>query len=221
MKIRLVASTTIAAVAFAGLGSASAAPACKLFEDPAGDTFATRAQDTAGVYGPQEDAFDLLSGDIATNAKTITAVIRVAKLAKTAATSPVGLQYRMQFTIPTLDDDTNLWMGAQIEGGTTEKFQVGKRAIAANLATKTGDVTGVFDLAKNEIRIHAPLSAFAEFGGIKNGTKISLSDLDQTASRYTGVANPVTGAPVAAFADVVVGEKTYTAGRKTCVAVGK
>lgn len=202
-----------------GAPSYAAGPSCRLFEDPKGDTFAVRSQDSAGAYGPQEDSLDIVSGDLASDGTTLSAVIRVNKLAKSASTSPAGLSFRVQFVAPATATDENLWLSARI--GTGEPvFSAGYRAITANLSTKLVDVKGVFDYAANEVRIWAPLSTFEPRGKIKTGDKLSIADLDQTASRFVAV-NPATSSDTAAFADVSRGDKTYKVGDKTCAPVGK
>lgn len=197
----------------AGGAVAAPKPSCNLITDEANDTFLIRLQDGLGAYGPQEDALDILSGDLASNGKTITGVLRVKKLATSAATSPVGLSFRLQFALPGQTEE-NLFMTANRVGG-TESFAVGVRNATLNTSTRLGDATGVFDVAKSEIRISAPIAAFKDVsGGIKPGTKLSLADLDQTSSRPSGAGPSV-------FADVAVSGKSYVAGSRSCVAVGK
>lgn len=208
-----VALVLCATVVAAGAATAAPAvkPSCNLVEDAKGDTFLLRSQDTAGAYGPTESALDIVSADLSANAKSITAVIRVDKLSKSAGTAPGGLSFRVQFATPT-ENDENLYLNATTSGG-TDVFTAGTRAITANLATKTADVTGVFDTVKNEIRITAPLSTFAA-QGVKPGALLTLAGLDQTASR-----NAVAGKAV--FADVATSEKSYKVGAPSCVVPGK
>lgn len=210
--LHLALAGSVGLTVLAGGAYAAPKPVCNLITDDKNDTFLLRSQDTAGAYGPQEDALDMVSGDLASNAKTITGVIRVVKLSTSAATSPVGLSFRLQFALPG-QVDSNLYMAANRVGG-TESFAVGVRDITTNTSTKLADATGVFDVDKSEIRISAPLAAFADAGGIKPGAKLSLADLDQTSSRPSGAGPSV-------FADVAVGAKTYVAGAPSCVVVGK
>ena len=60
--------------------------------------------------------------------------------------------------------------------GATASFGVGtvNDATAAQLVDSTGTATGVVDLAKNEIRISAPLSAL---GSPKQGSKLSFAEI--------------------------------------------
>jgi hypothetical protein len=205
-----------AAVAASGVASAAPKPVCNLVTDAKGDTFAARYQDTIhelggpGLYGPAEPALDILSVDVASNGKTITAVVRVDKLAKNASSAPGGLAFRVQFASEA-EDDENMYLNAATDG-TKDTFTAGTRAITANLSTKLADVKGVFDLAKNEIRISAPVSVFAA-QGVKSGAVLNL-DFDQTASRQLAEGR-------AAFADVATGGSTYKVGTPSCVKVGK
>jgi hypothetical protein len=221
VAVVLAASVVVAGAASAAPKpapkKAAVAPVCKLVEDAKGDTFAARYQDTVhelggpGLYGPAEPALDIVSADLAADANTITAVIRVDKLAKKVQTAPGGTAYRVQFATPS-ESDENLYLNAATDG-TTDTFTAGTRAITANVGTQLAAVTGVFDLANNEIRISAPLATFAA-QGLKADTVLSLSGLDQTASR-------VAAAGRAAFADVATSTKTYKVGTPSCVVPGK
>lgn len=204
----------------AGAATAAPKPACEVVKDDKGDTFAVRAQDGAGAFGPQEDALDIVSADLGSDGKTLTAVLRVAKLALTTGTAPNGISFRMQFTHAGVAPDVNLYMDARASGGATV-FSAGSRNVTANVSTKLGDVQGVFDVAKNEVRISAPLSLFKDVGGpIKAGTRLIFNELDQTSARVVAV-NPVAGTATAAFADVTTSTAAYVVGDPTCVPVGK
>lgn len=214
MRTSILRTTVAAGVGLSLVlaGAATAAPAkqapvCNMLEDPTNDTFVIRQQDTAGQYGPQEDALDVVSADIGTNATTLTGAIRVRKLAKTIATG-AGQSYELQFRIPA--SENVVYVSATIRNG-AETFGVGFRDATTNTATSLGTATGVFDLAKNEVRISAPIAAFTGAGGIKKGSLIS--DLFLTSSRNVVAAN--------VFADVAEGAKSYKAGAPTCVPVGK
>ncbi len=226
LRLALAASLVLSSVAASGALAApakgKAKPACNLIIDEKNDTFALRSQDSAGAFGPQEDALDIVSGDIASDGKVLTAVLRVKKMALTAGSSPAGLSFRVQFTHCGVDEDTNLFLsGRSSAGGGTQVFTAGRRAITANVSTKLADAKGVFDVAKSEVRITAPLDVFKSVGGgIKKGTKLQLGDLDQTASRFVAV-NPATGADTATFADVTRSVSSYTVGAPSCVVPGK
>lgn len=199
--------TGAAAASAAPKKPAPVKPVCNLVVDDAGDTFLLRNQEVPGVYGPQEDALDIVSADLASDTKRITAVIRVKKLATTIATG-VGQGYEAQFLN---DGENTLYLSATITNG-TQAFSVGFRDPTANTATSLGDASGVFDLAKNEVRISAPVSAFSAQGtGVKPGTLLSIGTI--TASRNLVAVN--------VFADVNEGGTTYKAGAPSCVKPGK
>lgn len=218
--LRVAVAGALTAIAV-GSGAASAltkvAPTCNLVEDPKDDTFALRYQETVrdlggpAAYGPGEPALDIVSADVAADAKTLTAVLRVNKLAKAAQTAPGGLSFRVQFSSPT-EEDENMYLSASTTG-TTDTFTAGTRAITANLSTKLADATGVFDLAKSEVRISVPLATFAA-AGVKAGTILSFAGLDQTSARLTPTGS-------SSFADVARSEKVYKVGAPSCVVPGK
>lgn len=216
MRARLLRTAVTAGVlglvASAGIAGAAPKPVCNLLEDAKGDTFLLRTQDTAGVFGPQENSLDIVSGDLGSDGKTLTGVLRVEKLATTAATSPVGLSFRLQFSLPGAED-SNLYMTANLVAG-AQSFAVGVRDALTNTSTKLADAKGVFDLDKSEVRISAPLSVFKPAADIKKGTKLTFAGWDQTSSRPSGAGPSV-------FADVARSEKTYVVGDATCVPVGK
>lgn len=215
MKLRaaLAASCTLA-LAASGASAFAAAPhkACNLVKDNTGDTFALRSQDTAAKYGPQEDSLDIKTVDIATNAKYVTGVMRVVKLAATPPTSPYGVSYEIEWLVPGSDNPLYLAAERSLDGG--DVFVAGFRDATSNLGTALATVKGTFDVAKSEIRITAPVGVFSGQGkGMKPGVKITFGDLDQTASR-NGVA-------VSVFADVVRSGVVYTTGAPSCVTPGK
>ncbi len=230
----LALAATVALVITGVAGSAEAAkrpktkpkaipPVCNLVTDPTGDTFLLRSQDTVGQYGPQEDALDLTGMDIATNATSLTAVIRVKTLATKVQTAPLGTDYRVQFYLPGEAAAENIFLNARTDATGTPSYAVGTRTVLAqgqSLTAKLGDATGTFDLAKNEIHMTIPLSMLAGHGATTPGSKIAFAGLDQTSARST-VVNPVTGFATATFADVANSDKIYVAGTPSCVTVGK
>ena len=223
-----VALTVGAAVALTLPASAvtrpKAKPVCKLVVDGTQDTFAFRAQDGQGAYGPQEDGFDIVSGDIASNAKTITGVLRVTKLSTAIQSAPNGIDFRVNFALPGQDPTVeNFFLNGRIDSDGSRHFLVGhitKTAPNVSTTVKLADGTGKFDTAKNEVRISVPLAAVKQGSfALKNGMKLFLSGLDQTASRVIAV-NPSSDIATATFADVANSDKTYVAGTASCVTPG-
>jgi hypothetical protein len=220
-------------LALGAVGPASAAvrpkpkpkPVCNLITDATKDTFAFRSQDQQGMYGPQEDALDIVSGDIASNGVTLTGVLRVVKLATSVGTAPNGIDFRVNFALPGQDPAVeNFFLNARADRAGTQKFLLGHiTRTAPNVSTtvKLADGTGVFDLKRNEVRISAPLKAVTHGSfTLAPKMKISLGGLDQTDARQVAV-NPSSDIGTAVFADVANSEKTYVEGTPSCVIPGK
>ena len=211
--LRLVVSGSLG-VALVAAGGAVAAPAkvaCNLVTDAKDDTFLLRSQDGAGTYGPQENAADIVSADVASDAKTITGVVRVKSLAAAAATSPGGLSYDINLTSSATD--LPLYVRAVVPNAGTPTAEAGSRqsVVVTSVSSPLGSGTVVVDKAKNEVRFSFPIAHFASVGGLKPGTKLNFGDV--TTGRAAGSR--------AVFADVASDGKSYVAGAKSCVVPGK
>ena len=211
MKCRAVVLT--GALLAAGLASSAQAAKpklpCKNMTDPTGDVVFAQASN-ATAY--EDAALDLVSGDLGSDKKVITAVIRVSKLAVPASTS-VGTTYEMRISGPAGDPFT-LWANLSASGN---KFGVGTidadptgTGYPPETATSTGTATGVVDLAKGEIRITAPYSAFS---GFKPGVKVGID----TVIAKRGLPGQFYGR----YADDGAGSKSLPLGTPTCVTPGK
>lgn len=200
-------------------------PACQIITDAKGDTFATRAQDGQGVFGPQENALDIVSADLASDGKVLTAVIRLASVSRAIVTSPQGFTTGIDFRIGAGTDVVRL-AAVLVQGG--DRFEVSTRPVDAvpnTPSTFVGEVTGTVDTAKGEVRIHAPAAILAPFGGLKVGTKLLPNDAESaTASRGVPAISRTPGAPMTTrgpFADIAAGGKTIAIGAPSCVVPGK
>jgi hypothetical protein len=201
-------------------------PSCLTIVDPKGDTFAIRLQDGQGAYGPQEDALDIVSGDLASDGKTVTAVVRLATLSRAIATSPTGLTVGLDFIIGSSSSVVRLQ--AVLVPGTADRFEVSAKAddaVPNTPSTYVGDVTGVVDDKKGEIRIHAPATLLAPYGPIKPGVKLIPNEAESvTASRGVPAVTTTPGQPMTTrgpFADIAAGGKTVVVGAPSCVVPGK
>lgn len=190
-----------AAAVLAATGVAAAAPApkpvCNLITDATGDVTAPSAN------------LDIVSADIATDAKRITGVVRVARLANGDGTAPTGVAYNFRFKLP--GDAAQYYLLASIEpapvGATT--FEYGTIE-TGNSLTPLGEGSGKVDLAKNEVRITAPTTLGSK--KVKPGTKVlSLQALTQR--RFVVLLS-------GADSTVIDESKTYTAGSRSCVTPG-
>lgn len=225
MNVRLSAALAVA-LAAVGAGVADAAPkpkpVCNLVTDGVGDTFAARAQDGTAP-GPQDDAFDIKTADIASDGKVLTAAIRVTKLGP-AQTSPQGTGYSFDFLLPTSDLQGSL--RAVLITGQAPYFEATYKdpSVPNSPSTFLATVTGVVDTKKNEIRITAPVGVYSILGAIKKGTTITPAGDAATTGRAVPPSPGVADQPVATrfvFADVATESKFYKVGTPSCVTPGK
>jgi hypothetical protein len=188
--------------ALVAAGAATAAPAkpkpvCNLITDPTGDTM-----------GPST-ALDIVSGDVASNGKTFTAVIRLAALAESDLSSPTGIAWGMQVTSPKSELPQYL-LATKFQGEAVE-FTYGQ--VNGNRLEEAGVGTGVIDIAKKEVRIHAPVKAL----GFKTGT--TVSSLTAQGRRATGNPNAATLYTNADASDPATA-KSYKTDAPSCVKPG-
>ena len=205
MKIRRSQAAVITgALLVAGVAAqASAAapkPVCNLVVDPAGDANYLSVTSTPL---PSEDGLDLLSGDIATNATTLTAVVRVKNLAS-ANTAPLGRAFYVNFVVGA----TTYYIDATTSPLTGQTGSVGYAATTRQ--GLPGVVTVIFDNAKNEIRMSTPIASFSK-DPIKPKTRISGINL--LAQRLL--------VRVTLTTDQTDVGNSYKAGTPSCVKVGK
>ena len=167
-------------------------PPCYLVKDAKGD--ANRVG-TNGLTTPQSDPnMDILSADVATNATTITGVIRLAGLSMDDDMAPTGRQYALQ-------------------------FQVGNRATVIDVVIDPTGVTyyggkgrGVVDIKHKQVRVSVPLTRLDV--KIRPGTP--LKNLAANTFRVGPQDSFVLG-----IADGASTTKSYVAGVTTCVKVGR
>jgi hypothetical protein len=232
VRIRTALVPVIALVAVA-VPSASAAPkapkaapSCNTIKDPAGDTFVARTQDQQAKYGPQEDGLDVISADLASDGKVVTAVVRIAALSRSITLSPTGLTTGIEFTIGASDSIVRLQ--AVLVTGQADRFEV--TAIAGDALPNTpttyvGEATGVVDLAKKEVRITAPAALLAPYGPVAPGVKLIPGDAQSaTVARGVPAITTTPGQPATTrgpFADVAIGGLPVVVGAPSCVAPGK
>ena len=210
MKLTRLAVAVALGAGLVLAGTAGAAskpkPVCNQVADPAGDA-------TGGLLTPgNNDAWDVVTGDVATDKTNLTTVIRVAKLSKSTSTAPYGSQWRFDFQVNGVKlytQATSTPFGDKFTSGYTDSTSHGFANSGA---------TGVFDLAKNEVRVTVPLSTIATQATIKP-TGTHLSALEASAGDYVNTAG---SSPSASYrADDAMGGKDYVSGAASCVAVGK
>ncbi len=205
-----LAVTAAASVVLAG-GAAAApgkAAVCNLVTDDKGDA---SFLDTA----PNDASLDIVGADIASDAKNLTAVLRVDKLSTVSPTSPLGRGYYVLFNAPKAEFP--IFLNVQLTPdvtrftwGTLETLASGNGSYA-----RKGVATGVVDAAKNELRITVPVADIGAISKLKPGTK--LSSLTATTTSVLGTS--ATGGLVATIDDAA-GSKAYVVGAPSCVKPG-
>lgn len=202
----------------AGAGAASAAvakpkPVCNLVTDATGDAPTNVATDA------QDDNFDIVSVDIASDKNNITAVLRLKALAATSTNSPEGINWGVNFEV----EGTTFTMAAH-SGPTGSIIYDASYQGATGGSIYGPGVTGAFDTTKKEVRITAPLSLFAEQADIRKGTKIT--GIVGSTAHEVAVPDPtpLIGGELFTFAyygvDETEGGKDYVGETASCVKVG-
>lgn len=209
---------TLLLAAALGLSGALCVPAsarpvfCRLITDVAGDTTAVMPPGSAGVPvpGPVDGALDIVSADIASNPKVVTAVIRVSNLGTSAMTSPVGADYGLAFGV----NEQRFAFDALRDATGYERFLL----VLTGNAVGTGgvDIDGVFDAAHNEVRMTAPVEAFKELGG-----RVSQGAVSQELNAFTQRAFGAQGSYTFQLTDVAEAQKQYRFGSASCVTPGR
>jgi hypothetical protein len=177
---------------------AAAKPVCKLVTDASGD--ATGFVLT-GLPLPNDANLDILSADIATGKKKVTAVIRLASLGKDSTS--VSDTYYFNFQV----GDAKYYMDA-VYDGSASSFQAGDFDSKTGNRNDLGDIDGKIDTKAKTVTMTAPLSTW----GISPTAK--LSDFDVLGQRFIG-NNLVGGATPTA--DEATSAKTYKGGTPSCV----
>ncbi|MCU1603463.1 MAG: hypothetical protein JWO22_4172 [Frankiales bacterium] len=189
-------------------GTAGAAskpkPACNLVTDAAGD--ATGFLVASSTPLPSDVNLDILSADVASDAKKVTAVIRTAAIGSDS-TSPTGDIYYQNFAV----DGTKYYLEALVTG-TTGTLSYGDFSGTGGTRKNLGPADGVVDAAGKTVHVTVPVSAV----GIKNGKSV-IDGLDSLAQRYVNLA--VVG--ITPTADEATSDKTYKTGTPSCVTPGK
>ena len=205
----VLAASMVGAVALTGGAVAAPAKACNVITDPKGDA---SFLDTL----PNDRSLDIVSADVATDAKTLTGVLRVDAFSAVSPTSPLGRGYYVMFNAP--KSEFPIYLNLQITPDLT-RYTWGTRETlpsGSGRFVRQGAATGVIDAAKNELRISVPLADVAAISKLTPGTKLTAL----TASTTSVIGTSVTGGLVATVDDAA-SAKSYIAGAPSCVAIGK
>lgn len=197
LRAAVAGSLALAVAAAGGAVAAPPKPNCNLVKDAKGDAEIVSSQ----------PGMDIVSGDIATGAKNLSAVIRLDGAPSGGNPQAAGgSRYYFLFSVPGTDDLQYVSAVVPFVGAPT--FRTGQAVTSSTgTTTYTNDpetVTG--EIKGNEISISAPLSAFASRAKIKPGTKLGALTVETFA--LVGV--------LLVSVDEAVG-KSYVAGAHSCI----
>ena len=209
------------AVVVVALGVAAAATpslagpskACMLVRDAVGDA---TDQPNMTVPGLNQPDLDIVSADVASDARSVTTVVRVQRLGTALEAPGRRNQYRFSFHLGAYGDVvTYAYRG--VDG---EKFHV-TVPTEGEYETKTLlPATGVFDVARNEVRVTLPLKQASGNRKIRKPTYIS--QLAAETHRGVGAVSGLAGSfGVATSVDNASSESRYVVGSASCVQVGR
>lgn len=224
MRAAVVVGITLALAGGPALG-APTKPACRLVTDPAGDG------SLHGQVPPGTPAYptslDIRSADVATDDRSLTAVIRVERLQSLEPGSPVGIGFEFNLTV----DKQRFSLVATRDPASDPLFTlsgrteyVGDENSGAASYGMLGVIDGVFDEDASEIRMTAPLKLFSPAARIS--ARDVVGDLRLWSMYTTGGYSsdtedrrPFFGG-LAHSADRAESKATYAAGSPSCVKVG-
>lgn len=204
-----LALALVGSLAGAGFSVSQAAvkvtPVCNLLSDDPNDS---------GLIGPDADSKqEITGGDIASDAKTVTAVLRLKAAPAIDPISPGGLEYYVSFTVPGAENP--VYLGASMDPTGAMSYGAGdisSDGTSTNYSNSDVPVRGKID--GTNLVITANLSDFASLATIKKGAKIT----GLTAETFGVVNTPVEGALLPFGSDTADGGKDYVAGTPSCVA---
>lgn len=132
-------------------------PVCHLVTDDRGDTGAVLFPGTQGVLGTDTD--DLLSADVASDGRTLTAVLRLADLQPSDPAAPTGRAYVFSFKVR--GRDTGYFLAARTAPTGTRYlygyFATDETGHGYNVVA--GEATGSVSTTAHQVRISAPAAA--------------------------------------------------------------
>ncbi len=199
--LALAASVVASGAANAAAKKPAPKPVCNLITDDAGD---------AGVVTGQ-DGMDILSADVASNAKIVTAVIRLKAAPKQSnPEAPGGTIYYLKFLAPGSDNPQYFTASVPFSGAIT--YATGEVTTTGGQHVSNDDAAGsaVGSIKGSILTITAPVNGFSRVS-LKPGQK--LSELTAEVRVLIGAAG--TGSLV--LADDAAGVKPYVAGALSCV----
>jgi hypothetical protein len=211
--MRLVLPAAVLVVLAAGCPAAHAARVpCRAITDAVGDGAAT-----VGDAGP---GYDIVSADIASDARTVTTVIRVVRITP-AGTATNATSYTFAWQYGDKAFETEAW---HLTNG--DYFEAAVRTIGSVVDdTVRVDVTGVIDPGTGEARVSVPMSFVTKAApnGGRTFARLNVVTLEEPGV-FLPAALPVMGKVLARTGPVIDRAATtvpYALGARNCVASGR
>lgn len=199
--------------------AAAAKKVCNIVQDETGDAVL--------VAVPGNDSDDIVSADLASDGKTLTAVVRTAGYTNPDPEAPLGRHYLVE--LDAKGADTTLFLSARTYPQGT-KFFYGYSGVnvVVNTSYTQGEAQGFVDAAKHEVHISVPVSVFKDHGAkFLKGTKVTPTKVTVYRMLGQGVVpsqqvGPV-WAPLGGLSEGFdeASGKSYVVGTKSCVTPGK
>ena len=213
-RLRPVLAATLGlTLAVSGLvASASAATpkACNLISDAKGDG--------SGLVDGASGGLDIVTADVASDKKNVTAVLRLAAAPPPAGdpNAPEGASYYVEWSAK--DAANPVYLTAGTDATSAFSYAMGDIQTTPTgghlYQNATGVVTGHVD--GSTITITADRGTFGALSSVKPGSKLT----GLTADIFYPVEVPMVGG-LLEQADNATSSKSYVAGAPSCVAVGK
>lgn len=219
LRLAVCLGLSLALVAGPAIGAPKTA--CNLVTDPEGDA------NLEGATPPGTPAYptslDIISADVASDAKNFTAAIRVLELRSLETGSPSGIGYGFNVTV----NKQQFSLEASRHPGMEDMFAmwgrldyVGDEDSGAAAYGFIGLIEGVFDEDASEVRMTAPVSNFTP--KVMRGAR--FNDLRLWSYYDAGYSSPTENrrpfGSVGTSADGAQSTATYAAGSPSCVKVG-
>jgi hypothetical protein len=207
MSLRAAAAAVAALTVLAPAAHGAGRPLCRLVADATGDI--------DGKVRTDHRELDILSGDVASDASTVTTVIRLRRTPRPGPTSP-SVSY--EFTWRYGDYDVTTVVATAPTGTSYDvvwSVPGSRRRTGFNSA-----LIGVFDTERNEVRLTFELAALR--AAVPDGGT-EFSGFTLRAQEFTGLLVPLPkGGMFGAGhdADTATTQRTYRLGTRTCVRAG-
>lgn len=205
---------------------------CNLVTDPAGDGLFDPVGTGLSQF-PEDPNGDILSADVASDAKNVTAVLRLKSLASPDTTYPFAHFYMVSWTVP--GHDSPVYLGGTLDPNPAAATVFGPQFVFGDSGTfhsalnyyniASTQVRGTVDAAKGTLTMSVPISAISSYGKYNPGTRFSGINAS-TQALVNGPVLPANEPPVGGSLawgfqeDTADGGKDYVAGTPSCVKPG-